>query len=199
MRAATFDDRLEAVAGPPGFSVGGASEGIVFGAIEVQPRDGRTLLAVYDADGTLSSHYPSGIITSGGAATATGSFRLQWQGTGVDQSGLRADFQGGAANVTTYAAGGRSAGRHILSSRLPDGLGTVYGDLDGIPRRTSRSVRDTGDGIPLQEIRSVGIAGDITRVAAFAWPRFLTDGEVLMLHHWLARRYNVPIFGGGGA
>ncbi len=57
MRAATLDDRLEALLGPPGFQAGGFDEGIAQGTLTRTPFEGMSLVLVYDADGTKSGNF----------------------------------------------------------------------------------------------------------------------------------------------
>lgn len=182
MRAAALDQRLEALAGPPAFRAAQPTQG----TFPRSPFDGFTLIVVYDATGTAVDGYPTTVYI--GRAIDTGRVSVRFQsGTALAS---RFDTLNGANNQTAALSGGLQPGRHIASVRIPDGLASLTLALDGAS--TTRATTP-GDGITDNGWAAVDQPGIWSVVDVMAWPRHLTDPEMLLVTHHLATRHGIPL------
>lgn len=158
--------------------------------------DGRTLYAVYDADGTLSGNFTivamHGVVSSNLALT--GGTHIDASGTGVATMRSRTDTRNGALNHTLLQPGtGRAAGRHIGWSAVRDGLVYRSFAIDKADAHAGGALTTLGEGMPDGILRLRTPADDITPIAAVAFKGEHDAATRARVLAWLANKYGVTL------
>lgn len=170
MRAAVVDRRLEAIAGPPVASLTTVGS-VPTGMGPLQPRT--LILAIGPGTGAL------GWVARFGPAAA-----------GISRCGVQTDTTG--AILSAFMTPGEIMQQInavvnprpvIVSVRIGD---TLVLDVR-VNRRTAAFV--WGDGFT----SDILLVQSTACLQAAAWPRVLTDAEMVAVSRWLARRYGIPL------
>lgn len=158
----------------------------------------RSLFGAYTATGSQAGAYPS-TATYGQSNGTVGGMKNQLNGPSSNQTSSRVDYVGGPTNVIGYGTG-RTAGLHVFSIVMNEGLTAGTYRVDGLPIPANGyfTSAGVGSGMPgaltLQSVaNNQGTNAEIQGLGAILAEGSFTETQELAVQTWLANHYGIPL------